>query len=72
LTKSLNRYYAFGMAVMDHAERHTKLTEQEKGIIFGVLLGTLLGQFISAIQKQSVQVGEVAHVLKSGQPAGRY
>ena len=61
------------MSEVDRAQVRSGLTDQEKGIIFGVLLGTLLGQFIAALQKKATQEsGEITRVTEGRQSAYRY
>jgi len=45
---------------------HIGLTDQEKGIIFGVCLGTFIGQFIFAIIKQVNTVTKVTRDVGKG------
>ena len=61
------------MNEVDRAQVRIGMSDQEKGIIFGVLLGTLLSQFISAIQKQIPQEsGGITRVTEGRQSAYRY
>ena len=61
------------MSNADRSEARVSLSDQEKGIIFGVLLGTFLGLAIDALkQPVSSPEGVVARVTKGRQPANRY
>ena len=61
------------MSEVDRAQGRIGMTDQERGIIFGVLLGTLLGQFISALQRQTTQdSGGITRVTEGRQSAYRY
>ena len=61
------------MSEVDRAHNRIGITDQEKGIIFGVLLGTLIGQFIAALQRQITQEpGGITRVTEGRQSAYRY
>jgi hypothetical protein len=73
LTFSHFSLYAFTMNTAESAPVRVGLTDQEKGIIFGVVLGTFLSLFIDALKRQvTTPVEVITRVTEGRQSAYRY